>query len=609
VALPDSRAAADVAGLLRAHASDGIPHASGRPWLLGRWRSDEVVVVEAGQLRVAVVAQNPITATCLQAATARLRGIGDLERLRSAMVGSFHLLASHEGRTRVQGSISGIRRVFHTRIGGVTVAADRADILAELAGATLDERWLAMQMLCFPSAHLFEDACPWPEVKGLPSNCYLLTHGADTTCVVPWWRPPDPTVSLAEGAPVLRERLCAAVEARTQAGGTISCDLSGGLDSTSLCFLAAQGGAHLLTATFDCLDPSNDDRVWAERAMEKLIAVGDVECLFFGREEMPLMYAAVQEAGEGVDIPVGLVREQTRLTCLARKLIARGSRRHMGGFGGDAVFRIAPAEAYLHSTARTHPRIALDHLRGHRARCRWPLRAILASLADCRTYREWLAAEVDDLTAPPPPAFGVPQRGWGDLRMPPWATAEAVSAVRDMLLEAAQEALPLAPTRGQHETLSAIRYMSSVVRQLSGAFASVGLPLSDPFLDDSVVEVCLSVRMHERTTPWAYKPLLAEAVRGLVPATVLERSTKGEYSADAYAGMRHHRADLAAVCKDPIMARLGLVDPQALRSACLSMYPPNLSPHALEATLACEVWLRQAHQGAFVNLAGTGDRG
>jgi len=98
-------------------------------------------------------------------------------------------------------------------------------------------------------------------------------------------------------------------------------------------------------------------------------------------------------------------------------------------------------------------------------------------------------------------------------------------------------------------------------------------------------------------------------VRGLVPATVLERSTKGEYSADAYAGMRRHRADLAAVCEDPIMARLGLVDPQALRSACLSMYPPNLPPHALEATLACEVWLRQARKGVFVNLVGTGDRG
>jgi len=510
----------------------------------------------------------------------------------------------------VQGSISGMRRVFHARIGGVTVAADRADILAELVGATLDERWLAVRMLYPPSAHLFEDACPWPEVKGLPSDCYLLTHGTGATRIVRWWHPPDATVSLAEGASVLRERLCAAVEARTGAGGTISCDLSGGLDSTSLCFLAAQGDAHLLTMTFDWLDPSNDDRAWAERAVKKLIAVADVECLFLGQEEIPLMYAAVQQAGTGVDVPIGDVRERARFTYVARKLFERGSRLHVGGFGGDAIFRISSAEAYLHSTARTHPGIAFDHLRGQRARHRWPLRTTLASLADRRTYAEWLGAEVDDLTAPPPPVFGVPRRGWGDpLRMPPWATAQAVRAARDMMLEAAQDAVPLAPTRGQHEALSLIRYTGGAVRQLSGAFAGAGLPLADPYLDDPVVEACLSVRMHERTTPWHYKPLLREALRGLVPATVLERSTKGEFSADAYAGLRRHRADLAAVCEDPIMARLGLVDPDALRTACLSMYPPNLPLHALDATLACEVWLRQARQGAFLDPAVTGDRG
>ena len=46
------------------------------------------------------------------------------------------------------------------------------------------------------------------------------------------------------------------------------------------------------------------------------------------------------------------------------------------------------------------------------------------------------------------------------------------------------------------------------------------------------------------------------------------------------------------------MARLGLVDAATLRSACLDLYPPNLPLHALDATLACEVWLRQASQRA-----------
>ncbi|MGH8899463.1 MAG: asparagine synthase-related protein [Egibacteraceae bacterium] len=597
VVLPDCQAALAVAEMLRPQASEVVfLHSSGRPWLLGRWAVDEMIVAETGRVRVAVAGFCPVTAARLSVLADQVRGIGDLDGLAAKLPGSFHLLASVDGQARVQGSISGLRRVFHTRIGGVTVAADRADVLADLAGATVDERWLAARMLYSSMPHPLTDACPWREVKGLAGDCYLLTDGAGAGRTVRWWSPPNPVVPLTEGAAALRETLSAAVEARTRAGGTISCDLSGGLDSTSLCFLAARGGAHLLTVTFDWSDPGNDDRVWAERAVRELAALGDVECLFLGLEEMPLMYAAVDEAEEGVDVPFAVVRERARFAFIARQLTARGSRLHMGGFGGDAVLHI-PGGAYLHTTVRAHPRIALNHLRGHRALRRWPLAATLRGLADHRAYRAWLAAAADGLAAPPPPARGVPPHGWGDpVRLPPWATPQAVDAARGLILEAAQDAQPLAPTRGQHETLGLVRYTGGAVRQLTGVFARAGLRLADPYLDDRVVEACLAVRLHERTTPWTYKPLLVEALRGLVPPTVLERTTKGEFSADGYAGLRRYRAELGGLCEDPIMARLGLVDRDALRAACLGLYPPNLPLSALDGTMACEMWLRRLEQ-------------
>jgi asparagine synthase (glutamine-hydrolysing) len=122
--------------------------------------------------------------------------------------------------------------------------------------------------------------------------------------------------------------------------------------------------------------------------------------------------------------------------------------------------------------------------------------------------------------------------------------------------------------------------------------ACAGLRLELPYFDDRVVEVCLAVRLHERTTPWSYKPLLAKALDGLVPAVIGQRRTKGAYGADVHAGLRRHRGDLAAMCDDPVLARLGLVDAGVLRSACLGMHPPTLSLPALEASLGCEAWLR-----------------
>jgi asparagine synthase (glutamine-hydrolysing) len=258
--------------------------------------------------------------------------------------------------------------------------------------------------------------------------------------------------------------------------------------------------------------------------------------------------------------------------------------------GGDQVLQ-APA-AYLHTTAVTHPRIAASHLRGRRAVSGWPLAATLRGLADRRSYQQWLAATVDDLTAPAP-ARGMPNLGWGPaVRLPPWATPHAADAAGTLLREAAVGAQPLAPTCGQHATVEQLRGVGYFTRHIAGIYARAGLGLAVPFLDDRVVEACLAVRLHERSTPWRFKPLIVEAMRHLVPAAVLGRSTKGDFSADWHAGLRHARAHLAGLLDDLILARLGLVDADALRKVCLGLYPYNLDLVALDRTLACEAWLR-----------------
>jgi asparagine synthase (glutamine-hydrolysing) len=161
-----------------------------------------------------------------------------------------------------------------------------------------------------------------------------------------------------------------------------------------------------------------------------------------------------------------------------------------------------------------------------------------------------------------------------------------------VLHQAAATATPLAPTRGQHATLEQLRCVGYFTRHIAGIMARAGLPLASPFLDDRVVEACLAVRLHERSTPWRFKPLIVEAMRDLMPATVLHRSTKGDFSTDWHAGLRNARAHLAGLLDDLILARLGLVDVNALHKVCLGLYPYALPMLALDRTLACEAWLR-----------------
>lgn len=125
-------------------------------------------MVEAGRVRLVVLGLFPGTTSALSDRLARVRGVEDLDGLAAELPGSCHLVLSVDGRVRVQGAVSGLRRVFHARHGRGTVASDRADVLAALTGAPPDEDWLALGMLRFLPHPLADRRTPWRGVHGCP---------------------------------------------------------------------------------------------------------------------------------------------------------------------------------------------------------------------------------------------------------------------------------------------------------------------------------------------------------------------------------------------------------------------------------------------------------
>ena len=135
-------------------------------------------------------------------------------------------------------------------------------------------------------------------------------------------------------------------------------------------------------------------------------------------------------------------------------------------------------------------------------------------------------------------------------------------------------------------------FVSGLARQLDQMAGRFGVTLANPYHDDRVVEVGLAVRPRDRVTPWRYKPLLVEAMRGVVPAAGLARQTKANGTGDEDPGLRRHRGDLLALWEDSRLARLGLVDAGALREACTRPMPADLQLGVLYQSVAGEVWLR-----------------
>ncbi|MFJ9822425.1 asparagine synthase-related protein [Streptomyces sp. NPDC101151] len=600
--LPDGESGVAAARLLRHWATETISHHSGRPWLLGSWPDGHVTVGAAGARRVAVIGRCPVTVEALSARAGRLRDIGDVEQIGHGLTGSFHLLASVDGSVRARGSASGVRRLFHARVAGVSVAADRADRLAAVTKAATDEQLLAAHLLASPLPYPLDDRCVWQGVHAVPSFDCLLIAADGQVRTQPWWTPPEPDRAWQEGVPAVRSALAAAVDACTAGGGTVSADLSGGLDSTSLCFLAAReqegtrpAGAKLVTLHWQSLDPDNDDAAWAVRAAARLPASEHVTP---APDQWPLWYSNLADlTGDAVptDEPGPWVRDGARMAALSRLMRGRGSRLHLMGGGGDELFSTFPP--HLHDYVRRHPLAAWSRIRTHRASQHWPLVQLLRQLADRRTFGQWLTAWAEGLTAPqlPSPAMvrGAPSTAWGvDLRMPPWATRDAAEAVRDLLREAAPTAEPLAPERGQHTALACVRTGGHGLRQLDQVMSRRGLRLAAPYLDDKVLEAALAIRVAERSTPGRYKPVLAEAVRGIVPDDVLRRNTKGEYSTDFHVSLHHNRAGLVELFDGSRLARAGLIDDAALRASLLGVHPTPEALRSLSSSLGGEIWLR-----------------
>ncbi|MEV5507296.1 asparagine synthase-related protein [Streptomyces orinoci] len=601
VVLPDQESAATSAGRLPPGVAQVITHRSGRPWVAGRLAGQHIVQAEHGDTRLVVIGQCSVTEAELGAAAARVQDQHQLDRLGTAWAGSFHLIALAGGRLHIQGSASGLRRVFHGRLGGLTFAADRADVLAALLDAPFDRAALALSLL--PAVpHPLTDRTPWSNVSAVPPGSRLtLSPDGRRQTMARWWQAPEPVLSLEAGAARLRRALEAAVRVRTDGGRTVTTDLSGGLDSTSLTLLIARERASLTAFTMENPDRADEDLRWARTAAAHLPQLNHI---VYPAHELPGHLGGLVGA-DGVPLPLDALPDEPssavlgapRLRAATERATAHGSQLHVDGFGGDQLLTGHPG--YEHDLLRSRPLLAVRRLRVLREITGFPVGPALRDLLDGRSYRHWLTAQSTALAQGRPPAAGRSVFGWGGSAQPPrWLTAEARQLITRTLRRTAAAARPLAPARGRHGDLLEIQNAGRTIRRLHQMMAAPGFAPASPFLDDQVIHACLAVRPEERITPWEFKPLIKAALADVMPPELLTRRTKGDGGQITAEGFEEHRRDIAAVWDSSVLAGLGLVDPDPLRDLFRRPYSPRHHDGALSVTFGCEFWLRAARPAA-----------
>jgi asparagine synthase (glutamine-hydrolysing) len=535
-----------------------------------------------------------------EAALAAAVSDGDLARV-ATWPGAYSAIVVRRQAVTVYADLSEQFPLYYSQRGAEILISADATVLAMAHGRPIDRLTAAAHIACPGVLPAWQTRSPYADVSRVPGGAVL--HATPGSLQVNQARVPLPVPgrSLEAGAALLRDALVRAVRDRC-AGRRVSTDFSGGLDSTSIAFLAAACARPPVTAVayHQPLAPAGD----LSYAVRYAALDPGLSLRIVTGAECTLPFAGMGGSGDAVwgltpsrDPHPGWLAVGRSLARLAAAKQS-GASLHLTGEGGDAILMSAPS--YLGTLARHHrPMTLLRHSGGY-ARLRQAAATDLVGQAvrlagtGPRRALSHMAGELSgsrhrterwsDFIAWWPPA-GPAAR---------WLTARSRRQLADLVADpATARALPAGASPADLSALTDVRRSGDAQRQLRQLAAPLGLELHAPFLDDVVIRAALSVPAAVRANPWAYKPLLGAALSGLLPAEVFTRRTKGDYAAEDYAGVRAALPALRELLRDSRLAAFGVIEPVAVLAAVDRMAAGVAVPLGpLNMLLATESWLR-----------------
>ncbi|MCM2430459.1 albusnodin/ikarugamycin family macrolactam cyclase [Streptomyces sp. RKAG337] len=566
-------------------------------WSRGPWRSGELRVVSCQGAGLVTMGQCFADDRQLRAGLVQAVESDRWEAL-TRWPGSYLVIVARDDELLAFTDLAGQFPLYYCPVPGRVGLGSQPAVAAAAAGIPVrpDRATLAAQILCPTAGPLLGERSVLDGVHRLGGGQALRIDAAghpETWTYEPLI--PDRHASLADSAEALRTALTAAVGARVDLGERLTADFSGGLDSTSLAFLAAhRTPAPLPVFVYHHPDAPSGDLEYAHRFAR---LDGRLELTVLPGSRQTLTYHGldqVRPAGEPEAAAVNSARLRLRLAGIA----AGGSTIHLGGEGGDAL--LVPAAGHLADLARQGgPRTFLRHCREvARARREAPTAVAARALRLSRTSPagalEGLADRLER------PSESIPQ--WLDtIAWWPDPGSEAGWLTGAMRGELAGLARSRARTGtvtpglgvGDRTALTELRIAATVQHQLSDTAREFAVWPHAPFLDNDVVRACTGLPSYRRADPRTVKPLLGAALAGLVPEPVLTRRGKGNYTAEDYQGARLHAQEIRSVLTGSRLADLGIIDPRAVVGSLDRVLMGIRAPlAALNRLLSAELWLR-----------------
>lgn len=597
--------------------SSEAPHANGGGVLLwpnapdhaskgGDWRPEELRIIQHPAGRVAVMGECLATDAELESAGRRAVETGDMTAITNLPGSYASIVRDGDGATHFIGDAVSQHPLYLRQTPSGVQFSSHTEPFRRGSGAAAPDKLSLAVMVGLPwTNELKEGRTPLEGVmRTLPQGIIHVSPEGVLTTSQHNSMVPDKPLSVDEAAEQLRAGMQLGAARRVASGRRITADYSGGYDSTSAAYVMAEAlGQPLTVATHHTPEVPIEDMDYVRAYLQLPQSKGKFNHHIFEEPLASAMYRDLDTVPAG-DLPDISIRDRSRQLIYDQYLRSLGSEIHITGNGADALLDM-PAFEYLGDYVKrlhTLPRFLSEVLFVADAN-KMSLQNVLQRIVQIEKLdpRSRLLAMAQILGTGGTYKQNYIDDVFGSTAMPQWLTPTARKEVAEYAAAMADKAgVPEGMDPANYRIYRMICAMGDSQHGISQDAARSGLRNSAVYFDNDVMQACLGLPAHERMNPRVFKQLLGRSLAGIVPPEVTSRKTKGEYSKQAYEGLRASADVLRGLLRNSRLGDLGIIDPKKVQDQLESGLIGGRMPWAsFTSVIAAERWLRDLDDASW----------
>lgn len=561
-------------------------------YLSGCWRKHEVHELEKDRIKLLILGD------CFASQQEILNKFNYANRnkdytILTKLPGNYNIVVYRDGCLQLYSDLASLRPLFYVETDDFLIYSSNRLPLKQLLKLDVDLTGLACYLMAAGMVDLMQKQPLFQKIEEIPP-CYFLNVTQVKSQLHLYWTDPEP-LSLNESVKQFRKGLLLSVQKRIEhSQQNVVSDLSGGIDSSTLTIIAAnhlkKQNKHLVSMTLDNESLQEVEDITIAKKVAK--SLDNIKHIIIDNNKISLPYHNL-DLSFLTDEPISFHCMLDKMYSLLEHAKMNAADVYINGEGGDAVLLVP--YAYIVDLFRSGKIVKwLNHSYGwSRVQHNSPFQWLLQTIKFCSmSYDKWLKVQAENLR------WGIDKKELFQWSNSParavWYSKDARKLVSKRLEEFAETGHSLSSSVGQHGTLMNIQLTGRIARSLQHINERDGVNTYFPYLDNHIIRTCLSTRLEDRITPYKFKPLIKLAFQKEMPRSLLNRTSKGEFTDDLFQGMKKNIGYVLDYFSKSLLAEMGLIDLDIFKREIEKFSRGiQIGLWELNITIAVECWLRE----------------